>query len=84
MEVLLASVTISAIQDNEIESPEEIIIDLVANSNYLLSNNTQLVLTCLMMIQIQMVMEFLTLRITVLCYWSYRKQWLPLVRVYYK
>ena len=31
MEVLLASVTISAIQDNEIESPEEIIIDLVAN-----------------------------------------------------
>ena len=27
-----ASVTISAIQDNEIESPEEIIIDLVANS----------------------------------------------------
>ena len=47
MEVLLASVTISAIQDNEIESPEEIIIDLVANSNYLLSNNTQLVLILL-------------------------------------
>ena len=30
------SVTISAIQDNEIESPEEIIIDLLANSDYLL------------------------------------------------
>ena len=41
------SVTISAIQDNEIESPEEIFIDLITNSNYLLSNNTQLVLTLL-------------------------------------
>jgi len=41
------SVIISAIQDNEIESPEEIFIDLIANSNYLLSNNSQLVLTLL-------------------------------------
>jgi hypothetical protein len=41
------SVTISAIQDNEIENPEEIFIDLITNSNYLLSNNTQLVLTLL-------------------------------------
>ena len=41
------SVTISAIQDNEIESPEEIFIDLTANRNYLLSNNSQLVLTLL-------------------------------------
>jgi hypothetical protein len=41
------SVTISAIQDNEIENPEEIIIDLVENSNFLLTNNSQLVLTLL-------------------------------------
>ena len=41
------SVTISANQDNEIENPEEIFIDLIANSNYLLSNNSQLVLTLL-------------------------------------
>ena len=41
------SVTISAIQDNEIENPEEIIIDLVANSNFLLTNNSQLLLTLL-------------------------------------
>ena len=37
------SVTIFAIQDNEIENPEEIIIDLVANSNFILTNNSQLV-----------------------------------------
>ena len=41
------SVTISSIQDSEIENPEEIFIDLIANSNYLLSNNSQLVLTLL-------------------------------------
>lgn len=41
------SVTISAIQDSEIESPEEIIIDLIANSNYLLSSNSQLVINLL-------------------------------------
>ena len=41
------SVTIFAIQDNEIENLEEIIIDLVANSNFLLTNNSQLVLTLL-------------------------------------
>ncbi len=42
------SVTISAIQDNEIESPEEIIIDLLANSvTTFWSNNSQLVLSIL-------------------------------------
>ena len=41
------SVTISAIQDNEIESPEEIIIDLLANSDYLLVNSSQLILSIL-------------------------------------
>ena len=41
------SVTISAIQDNEIENPEEIIIDLVVNGNYLLSSSSQLVLNLL-------------------------------------
>jgi len=42
-----ASVTISSIQDSEIENPEEIIIDLVANGNYLLSSSSQLVLNLL-------------------------------------
>jgi hypothetical protein len=41
------SITISAIQDNEIENPEEIIIDLVVNGNYLLSSSSQLVLNLL-------------------------------------
>ncbi len=41
------SVTISAIQDNQIETPEEIIIDLIANNDYLISNNSQLILTLL-------------------------------------
>ena len=41
------SVTISALNDEGIESPEEILIDLIANSDYLLSTNSQLVLTIL-------------------------------------
>jgi hypothetical protein len=41
------SITISAIQDNEIESPEEIFIDVIANSDYLLTNSSQLILSVL-------------------------------------
>ena len=43
----IGSVTISAIQDNEIESPEEIFIDVIANSDYLLTNSSQLILSVL-------------------------------------